>query len=204
MLAESIMQVLADAPLLASADIQNRLLQLLALRNIDSGCDDQVWCSIASWKHRAGPRDEPVRFVPGDPVALILLGQHIRAHSLKYQLEAIHFLRQEKKIPDVLAANLFERKPRGELRSAVKADNATFLVQPNDERANRIEDRRDYIALVLQLGFRTLKIGDVESHTMNKPGLAIRVPHHLGIAVEPDNPAIARDHTICRAQWLAR
>src|ERR1700733_10759116 len=149
MLAESIIQVLADARLLASADIQNRLLELLAVREIDSRCDAQVWCSIASSKHRADPRVEPVRFVPGDPVAQILLGQHIRAHSLKYQLEAIHFLRQEKKIPEVLAANLFERHTRGELRSAVKADDATFLVQHNDECANRIEDRRDYIALVL-------------------------------------------------------
>src|ERR1700722_12984605 len=38
---------------------------------------------------------------------------------------------------------------------------------------------------------------------MDKPRLTIRMPHHLGIAVEPDGPAIPCDHTIGGAQRLA-
>ena len=40
MLAQTVVQVLTDAALFASADLQDRLLQMLALGDVDAGGDD--------------------------------------------------------------------------------------------------------------------------------------------------------------------
>jgi hypothetical protein len=39
---------------------------------------------------------------------------------------------------------------------------------------------------------------------MNEPGPTVVSPHHLGVAMKPDNAAIARNDPICGSQWLAR
>ena len=51
-LPQAVVQILADAALLTSADVEQRSLQLLAFSDVDAGGDDVVGCSVvgrAAW-----------------------------------------------------------------------------------------------------------------------------------------------------------
>ena len=48
-----------------------------------------------------------------------------------------------------------------------------------------------------------LEVGDVEGHAVDKPRRSIGSAHHAGIAVEPDDAAVARHDAVGGAQRLA-
>ena len=153
-LAEAVMQILADAALFTCADFEQRSLQLLALGDVDAGGNDVVGRSVVARQHGAGPRDQAVGIVPRDPMALKILGQQVSAQLRKDGTGTIDFFWQEEKVPDALAADLFERIAGGEFASAVEADDAPFGIENSDERADGIENRGDDIAFLLQSAAR--------------------------------------------------
>ena len=60
-LSEAVVQILADAALFTSADVEQRPLQLLALGDVDAGCNDVAGRTVAGRQHGAGPGDQAVR-----------------------------------------------------------------------------------------------------------------------------------------------
>ena len=81
-------RVLPDAALLPGADVQQRPLQLLALRDIDSGGNDVVGAPVVVGQESIGPGDEPARTVPGHPMALIILRQQVGAQLRNHRAGA--------------------------------------------------------------------------------------------------------------------
>ena len=86
MLAQPIVQILTDAALFTGADVQNCLLQLFALGDIDAGGNDvglafRCFREASCWTMRSVAAIS----VPGHPVALVFLGQQVRAQCSKYQ-----------------------------------------------------------------------------------------------------------------------
>ena len=102
-----------------------------------------------------------------------------------------------------LPLDLVQRISGGQFAGPVESDDASIRVEDDDQRSDSVEDGGDYVALLLQRFPRVLQIGDIKSNAVDEPGFAVRAAHHLGVAVEPDHPSIARDHTIGRSQRLA-
>src|ERR1700691_3535498 len=83
MLAETIMQVLANSPLLPGTYIQDCLFQMLSFRDVDTSSDD-VACGLSiAGKQGARPGNEPLLSMARNPTSLIVLRQKIRTQHFK-------------------------------------------------------------------------------------------------------------------------
>ena len=138
-----------------------------------------------------------------DPTGLVVLGEKIRTQHLEIGAEAIYLLGKEKEVPDAFALNLLHRISRGQFTSRVEAQDTSFVVEDDDQRSDSVQDCGDEVTFFLEFLFDALEIGDVEGNAMNTPRASVFPAHHSGVAMEPDNAAIARNHSICGAQRLA-
>ena len=75
--------------------------------------------------------------------------------------------------------------------------------QHHHQRADGIEHRREQIPLAGERRLRLLELGDVEAHAMDEPGTPVLPPHHLHLALEPDEVAIAGEHPVGRPERVA-
>src|SRR5277367_6633539 len=124
-------------------------------------------------------------------MALKVTLQVIRTELLKHRLEAVHLFRNHKQIPDLPPINLSEGISTGLFTSPVEANDAAFGVKHNHQSPYRMQNGGDDVALLLQCLFCPLQIGNIKTHAVNEPGLAILLSDHLGFAMKPDDPAIA-------------
>ena len=149
-LAQAVMQVLPDPPLFAGTDFQDRLLQPLALGDIDSGGDDVRWA--ASW-HRAAPCPTTRSGAGPHPRVTQWLsyprGSCPRRICSKMRAEALGFIRHVKSSQTYLIADLRKRVSRCPLAGAIEAHDASRRVQNDHQRTHRIENRGDDVALLL-------------------------------------------------------
>ena len=77
----------------------------------------------------------------------------------------------DKQVPDDACRGLFERISGHLLAGAIEADDPAFAIQHHDQRAHRVENRGDDIALFLQRFFGPLQVRNVEGHAVNEPRL---------------------------------
>ncbi len=123
---------------------------------------------------------------------------------LEGRFELLLFLRDHEQVPDALAPRLFERYARQLLAGPIAPHDTAFAIQDNHQRTHRVEDCGHDVAFFLQLLFGPLQIGDIEGDPMNEPWTAVRMANHLGFAMEPDHPSVAREYPVGGAQRLAR
>src|SRR5580658_1425545 len=176
---------------------------MLSFRDVDAGGDDVTGRFSIAGKQRTRPGDEPLLSMACDPTGLVVLGQKIGAQHLEIGAEAIYLLRKEKEVPDVFALNLLHGISRGQFTSRVEAQDTSFVVEDDDQCSDRVQDGGDEVTFFLELLFDALEIGDVKGYTVNTPGASVFQAHHAGVAMEPDDASIARDHAIGGAQGLA-
>src|ERR1700679_1465455 len=175
---------------------------MLSFRDVDAGGDDVTGGFSISRKQRTRPGDESLLSMARDPTGLVVLGEKIGTQHLEIGAEAIYLLRKEKEVPDVFALNLLHGISRGQFTSRVEAQDTSFVVEDDDQRSDRVQDSGDEITFSLELLFDALEIGDVEGNTVNAPRASVFQTHHAGVAMEPDDAAIARDHAIGGTQGL--
>src|SRR5271154_7377546 len=176
---------------------------MLPLRDVDAGGDDVTGCLSIAGKQSTRPGDEPLLSMACDPTGLVVLGEKIGAQHLEIGAEAIYLLRKEKEVPNVFALNLLHGISRGQFTSRVEAQDTSFVVEDDDQRSDRVQDCGDEVTFFLELLLDALEIRDVEGNTVNTPRASVFQAHHAGVAMEPDNAAIARDDAICGAKGLA-
>src|ERR1700722_11805391 len=121
MLAETIMQVLSNAPLFSGAYIQDGLFQVLSFRDVNAGGNDVMGRLSTARKQGTGPCDQALFSMPREPGVLIVLRKEIGTQHFKHGLEAICFLRKQEQVPDIFALDLFHRITRSQFTSRVEA-----------------------------------------------------------------------------------
>ena len=82
----------------------------------------------------------------------------------------------------------------------VEADDGARGTQHHHQRADGIEHRRQQIPLACERLLRLLELRDVEPDAMDEPGTPVVAPHHLHLALEPDEVAIAGEHPVGRPE----
>src|SRR3984957_3260216 len=173
---------------------------MLSFRNVDAGGDDVTGRLSIAGKQSTRPGDQPLLSTACDPTGLVVLGEKIGTQHLEIGAEAIYFLGKEKEVPDAFALNLLHGISRGQLTCWVEAQDTSFVVEDDDQCPDRVQDGGDEVTFFLELLFDALEIGDVEGDPVNAPGASVFQAHHAGVAMEPDDAAIARDHAIGGAQ----
>ena len=98
----------------------------------------------------------------------------------------------QEQVPQRPALDLVEGVARQLLAGPIEADDSPFLIQHDDQRARRIQNGGEKVALLLQGPFRLLELGDIDSDPVNKPRPAILMPDHFGFALKPKHPAVTR------------
>src|ERR1700733_3201590 len=176
---------------------------MLSFRDVDAGGDDVTGRFSISRKQRTRPGDEPLLSMACDPTGLVVLREKIGTQHLEIGAEAIYFFRKEKEVPDAFALNLLHGISRGQFTSRVEAQDTSFVVEDDDQCPDRVQYGGDEVTFFLEFLFDAFEIGDVEGDTVNTPGASVLQAHHAGVAMEPDDAAIARNYAICGAQGLA-
>ena len=101
------------------------------------------------------------------------------------------------KVPQALIAGRFHRAPGHLFAGTIEANDTSFSIEHDNQSSDRVQNRRDDIAFILQCLFRPLEIGDVERNSLNKPWVAVRSQDHFCFAVEPHYTTITRNYSVC-------
>ena len=96
-----------------------------------------------------------------------------------------------------LAEQFLAGKTEQFLRLRVDQDDVAVLVDDHHGVGGRLHQ-----AAKLLLG--PFALGDVEGNALQEQRLAVRIESHLGLAVNPHHPAVARHEAILRAERLAQ
>ena len=89
MLSQSVVQILSDPPLFPRADLENRLLECLALGDVDAGSDDvrtEPSFPVSTVLDQEMSLRSPL---PGHPVAFVVAGSMSCSQLLEDRLEAL-------------------------------------------------------------------------------------------------------------------
>ena len=176
----------------------------LPLRNIDSRSDDVRGCLFGAGQNRGGPGNGPRAPIARDPAVFVLGARRVVTNLLEQQLELPDLFGNQEQIPQGPALDLVEGVARQLLAGPIKADDSAFLIQHHDQRARRIQNGGEKVALLLQGPFRLLELGDIDSDAVNKPRPAILMPDHFGFALKPKHPAVTRHDPVRGSQGFAR
>src|ERR1700690_2795840 len=124
MLAETVVKILPDTPLLASAHFKNGLLQAAPLGDIDSRGDQILGRAIAPRKNRAGPGDATLAAVTRDPMRFVIARDAPGAQLREDRLRIFKLVRNRKQVPELLAFDFFEGISGGDFAGAIESHDA--------------------------------------------------------------------------------
>src|SRR5262245_39975821 len=105
-LAEAVVQVATDLPLLPGADLENRLFHPLALGDVDPGCDHVRRPGSDTRQYRARPRNAAPAAISSDQIAFGSGDGLLHVESREIALEASRLFRGQEQVTEIFSANL--------------------------------------------------------------------------------------------------
>src|ERR1700685_653311 len=199
MLPQAVVEILPDAPLLAGADFEDRLLHMLAFGDVANRARNQH--TLRGLQRAQADFHGKLVAVFVQTVKFFSGGAHgtharrsekilaMRAMPLPQARRAQHFLAP-------VAEQLFHLR--------VDDRDLAFAIDHDHSVRRGFQQSAKFCLGFLQFFFGPLQFGDVERGAGNEPRPAILAANHLGFAVKPDGAPIPRHHSICRAQRSAR
>src|SRR5690242_4238357 len=101
-------------------------------------------------------------------MALTLVPRAIRDEMNESRLGALDFLRQEKKVPDVLPAHFIQFVTSGQFACSIEAHDPALLIQHGNQSTHRLKNPRDEIPLLLESPFCLFQIRDIKCNPMDE------------------------------------
>src|ERR1700728_2145072 len=112
MLAQTVVQVLANSTLFTRAYFQNSFFQALTFGDIDPGNDYIRVSALPPGEHRTGPGNQTRIAISREPIRLAISRELTRVRLTRNCFEVIHFFRHQEQVPHILSAYLFKPAPR--------------------------------------------------------------------------------------------
>ena len=205
-LAQSIVEILPDAPLFPAADFEDRAFEAFGIGNVDSS-EDHIfqWRRSRRPEHRARPGNHPRARPAGWPTRSRKQPEAVRRAAVRRSRGSGRSLRAPPAGPRrSLPITSFEAYPVVCSHARLKRTIRPSRVEDQDQGANSVEHRRSEVAFFLKRFLGALEVRDIEADSVNEPGAAIAAPDHPRVTVKRDRVAIASDHPIDRTQRLSR